>query len=108
LILENLNIYLRKKLNMVELLDLPTSEKKLLVEMYRKGVVSARTQSVYSKFSFYIAVSELKALNLIEPNGIFKGGEPKEWRLTEEGKKLARLIIRMDKFLREIREMTKK
>ena len=93
---------------MVELLDLPTSEKKLLVEMYRKGVVSARTQSVYSKFSFYIAVSELKALNLIEPNGIFKGGEPKEWRLTEYGKKLARLIIRMDKFLREIREMTKK
>ncbi len=93
---------------MVELLDLPDSEKKLLVEMYRKGIISAKTQSIYSKFSFYIAVSELRSLNLIEPNGVFKGGEEKEWKLTENGEKLAKLIIKMDKILRELRETSKK
>ncbi|MCW1312922.1 MAG: hypothetical protein OH338_05865 [Candidatus Parvarchaeota archaeon] len=84
----------------MELLDISTSLKKLIVEMYQKKALDANTQTIFSKWSFYIAVSELRKFNLIEPNGSFKGGEVKEWRLTKKGEKVAKLLIQLSNALK--------
>lgn len=84
----------------MELFDISTSLKKLIVEMYQKKALDANTQTIFSKWSFYIAISELRKFELVEPNGYFKGGEVKEWKLTKKGEKLAKLIIQMDEILK--------
>lgn len=84
----------------MEIVDISFSLKKLLVEMYEKKVLSANTQTVFSKFSFYIALSDLKKFGLVEPNGNFKGGEIKEWKLTPKGERLVKAIIEMSNILK--------
>jgi DNA-binding PadR family transcriptional regulator len=88
----------------MEIVDFPNSIKKLIIETYYKKTISSDSQSIFSKFSFYIATSDLRKYGLLEPNGNFKGGEVKEWKLTEKGKKLAKLLIEINSLMDGIKK----
>jgi len=74
----------------------------LIIEAYKKKSITSKTQSVFSTLSFYIAVRDLKKLGILELDGSFSPrGQEKRWRLTEKGKKLAKLLIKIRELLKE-------
>lgn len=77
------------------------SLKMLMVDIYKKGVISSKNQAVMSTLSFYIGIKDLKKMGLVELDGSYRGGEEKKWKLTKKGRELAKIFIKMNQLLRE-------
>jgi len=69
---------------------------RLLLWMYKKGEVTRKDQPYFmSSIGYYLAISYLKKRGLIEVNR--KKGNTKYWKLTEKGRRLAKLLIELEK-----------
>jgi len=72
---------------------------RLMIEMYTKGYVTRKTQTVYSSIlGYYIALRFLRKHGLIECDGVEKN-MMKRWKLTPKGRELVEHILEIRKLL---------
>lgn len=69
----------------------------LLEEMLKKQKTTAREQSTYSPFAFYMNIGMLKKYGLVYENGTDNGR--KHWSLTKKGVRFINCIMEAEKIL---------
>jgi len=70
-----------------------------MIEMYEKGCITRKTQTVYSSvLGYYIALRFLRNHGLIECDGV-EDNMMKRWKLTEKGVKLVEHIMAIRRLL---------
>jgi len=72
---------------------------RLMIEMYEKGYITRKTQTVYSSIlGYYIALRFLRKHGLIECDKV-ENNMMKRWKLTDKGRKLVEHIIAIRRLL---------
>ena len=75
----------------------------LIMQTYRDGEVSSRTQDVwYTSLSFYSTVNHLKRMGLMKEK--HKNPSGKTWELTEEGRLVVEYYKKIDEVVKKCRE----
>ena len=83
---------------------LTDSFKELIYQIFEEKSVTTRTQKIWTNsLSFYLAVRDLQDMGLIDYRMI--DGRSKAWALTDKGKTIVLLHIKLDSLQKEFDEV---
>jgi hypothetical protein len=74
-----------------------------VIHTLKKGFVTKKTQPFYNGFGYYLMVWHLRDSGVIFADG-FEGAE-KIWKLTDRGRELSKLFVRLEELNKKIEEL---
>jgi len=82
----------------MKLSKLTEKQMKLLLEILNKGSVTSATQKTYWRYAFYLNITSLNDMGLVEQKGT-EANNRKIWKLTEKGVKIATYLKKIEESL---------